>query len=155
MDEDDFNLSEEDNEDLENEMRKEREKLRKHPLLKQAKEILNIVDALLDTCNDEMMSKHYGSTLRESSMIVVAKLSSALASDNYLLCMQNASLVREHGEYLRLSNHMLKSSGSFDEKYVSMFRQEMEKFRLLFIEWAKEIHKMENDYEDEWGLFVK
>jgi len=41
----------------------------------------------------------------------VAKLSSALASNNYLLCMQNAALIRYHGEYLRLSNHMLEASG--------------------------------------------
>lgn len=154
MDEDDFEFSQEENEELENEMRKEKEKLRKHPLLKQAKEILSIVDALLDTCNDELIAEQYGGTLRESAMIVVVKLSSGLASDNYLLCMQNAALIREHGEYLRLSNHMLRSSDAFDEKYITMFRQEMENFRLLFKEWAKEIRKMENDFEDEWGLFI-
>jgi hypothetical protein len=99
------------------------------------------------------MSDQYGSTLRESAMIIVAKLNSALLSDNYLLCIQNAALIRDHGEYLRLSNHMLDSSGAFDEKYVTMFRQEMETFRLLFKEWTETIHKMENDLEDEWGLF--
>ncbi len=149
---DDFDFSEEENEELENEMRKEKEKLQQHPLLKQAKEVLNIVDALLDTCNKET-SELYESTLRGSAMIIVAKLHSSLASDNYLLCMQNAAIIRDHGEYLRLSNHILSASGAFDEKYVAMFRQEMETFRLLFIDWAKEIHRMENDLEDEWGLF--
>lgn len=152
MDEDDFGFNEEENEELENEMRKENEKLQKHPLLKLAQEILAIVDALLDTCNDEM-KETYGSTLRESAMLVVAKLHSGLASDNYVLCMQKAAIIREHGEYLRLSNHMLSSSGAFDEKYVALFRQEMETFRLLFKAWAGEIQQMENDSEDEWGLF--
>lgn len=155
MDNDDFELSPEENEELEKEMRKEREMLKKHPLLKQAKEILSVVDTLLDTCNDAAMGERYGATLRESAMILVVKLSSALISDNYLLCMQNAALIREHGEYLRLSNHMLNSSGAFDKKYVKMFRGEMENFRLLFKEWAKEIGNKENDVEDEWGLFLK
>ncbi len=155
---DNFNfddLSDEENNELENKMKAEKEKLRKHPLLLQAKEILKIVDALLETCEDETQSDIYGSTLRESAMIIIAKLTSGLASDNYLLCMQNAAIIREHGEYLRLSNHMLNSSDGFDKNYVAMFRNEMEKFRLLFKEWAKEIQNMENDFEDEWGLFGK
>jgi len=154
MDNEDFEFSEEENEEFENEQRKEREKLKKHPLLKQAKEIVSILDALLATSNEEEDADQYGNTLRESAMIIVAKLTSGLRSDNYLLCMQNAAIIREHGEYLRLSNHMLNSSDGFNEKYVDMFRQEMENSRLLFKEWADEIRKMENDFEDEWGLFL-
>lgn len=154
MDDEDFEFSEEEKEEFEKEERKKREELKKHPLLKQAKEIVSIVDALLTTSSDEQEVEMYGNTLRESAMIIVAKLSSGLRSDNYLLCMQNAAIIREHGEYLRLSNHMLNHSGSFNEKYVEMFRQEMENFRLLFKEWAEEIRKMENDFEDEWGLFL-
>lgn len=152
MDEDGFDFSEEEKEELGKEMRKENEKLQKHPLLKQAKEVLAIVDALLDSCSNETREV-YGSTLRESAMIIVAKLHSGLASDNYVLCMQKAAIIRKHGEYLRLSNHMLSSSGALEEKYVAMFRQEMENFRLLFKDWAREIHQMEDDSEDEWGLF--
>jgi hypothetical protein len=153
MDNEDFYLSDEENEEFEKERREEREKLQKHPLLKQAKEILSIVDALLDTCKDEEISKMYGDTLRESAMTIVAKLSSALVSDNYLLCMQNAAIILEHGEYLRLSNHKLNSSGALDKKYVDMFREETENFRHIFKDWAKEIRKMKSDVEDEWGLF--
>jgi hypothetical protein len=153
MDHDDFYLNDEENEEFEKERREERKKLKNHPLLKQAQEILSIVDALLDTYKDEEILKMYGGTLRESAMIIIAKLNSALVSDNYLVCMQNAALIRDHGEYLRLLNHMFNSSDVFDKKYVEMFRQEMENFRNLFKDWAKEIRKMENDFEDEWGLF--
>jgi hypothetical protein len=154
MDDEDFEFSEEENAEFEREQAEERAKLKKHPLLKQAKEIVAIVDALLATSSDEQKDDPYGATLRDSAMIIVAKLSSGLRSDSYLLCMQNAAIIREHGEYLRLSNHMLNYSGAFDEKYVNMFREEMENFRLLFMEWAKEIRKMESDVEDEWGLFL-
>lgn len=150
-DDDDFDFGDED-ENAEDWQEKKRQ-VNNHPLMLQAKEILQIVDALIDTCTDAEAADMYGGTLRESAMIVMAKLSSALAIDNYLLCMQNAAIIREHAQYLRLSNHILNMSEGFDERHVEMFRQEMETFRELFNVWAKEIHKMERDVEDEWGLF--
>jgi hypothetical protein len=146
-------LSDDEKEEFEKKQKEEQYLLRKHPLLCQAKEIMKIVDVLMDTRAEESKNV-YGNTLHESAMIIVAKLSSAIPSESYLVRMQNAALVREHAEYLRLSNHMLKHIGGFDEKHIRMFREEMEKFRGLFREWAKEIHAMENDFEDEWGLFV-
>ena len=50
---------------------------------------------------------------------------------------------------------MLNSLEVFDKAYVKSFRDEMERFRELFREWAKEIQAQENEYKDEWGLFVK
>jgi hypothetical protein len=50
---------------------------------------------------------------------------------------------------------MLIDSEAFDEKYINMFREEMERFRELFKTWAIEIRDKENDFEDEWGLFLK
>jgi hypothetical protein len=146
-------LSDDEKEEFEKMQKQEQYLLRKHPLLLQAKEILKIVDVLMDTRAEDSMDV-YGNTLQESAMIIVVKLSSAIPSESYLMRMQNAALVREHAEYLCLSNHMLRDIGGFDEKYILMFREEMEKFRGLFREWAKEIHSMEKDVEDEWGLFV-
>src|SRR5688572_25128983 len=136
-------------------MQEEEQRLAKHPLNIQAHEIMNMIDVLLDTCNDEKARDMYGSTLRDSAMIILAKLSSGLTSDDYVISMQKAALIRDHAEYLRLSNHMLNSLEVFDKAYVRSFREEMEKFRELFREWAKEIRQQENDYQDEWGLFIK
>ncbi|WP_317897538.1 hypothetical protein [Aurantibacillus circumpalustris] len=127
----------------------------KHPLYLQAHEILKILDTLMDTA-DEEAKERYAPTLLESATIICAKLSSGLVSESYVQCMQNASLVREHAEYLRLSNHLLNHSKCFDPEYIRLFRAEMEKFRELFKIWASQIHKMEPAYENtEWGLFVK
>lgn len=153
MDDEDLGFDAEDNEELQNEQRRKEEFARQHPLLKQSKEILSIVSTLLDTCSDERVTAHHGAGLRESAMVVMVKLSSAIQSEDYLISMQNAAIIRDHAEYLRLSNHLLSSSGAFDETYVAMFRREMEQFRLLFREWAQTISKMERDGEDEWGLF--
>jgi hypothetical protein len=157
FDDDDFDfgeLSDEEREEIERERKEQDERVNKHPLMLQAQEILQIVDALLASTDSETIDI-YGGTLRESTMMLVVKLSSALRSDSYVICMQSAAIIRDHAEYLRLSNHILSDSEAFDEKYINMFREEMERFRELFKTWAKEIRDKENDFEDEWGLFLK
>jgi hypothetical protein len=157
FDDNDFDfgeLSDEEREEIEREMKAEDARVNKHPLMLQAQEILNIVDSLLDSTDSETIDM-YGGTLRESTMMLVVKLSSALRADSYVICMQSAAIIRDHAEYLRLSNHMLTDSEAFDEKYITMFREEMDRFRELFKIWAKEIRNKENDFEDEWGLFLK
>lgn len=156
IDDDDFDFDEDfSDEDFEKQREEEEQKLKEHPLFIQAHEILHIVDVLMDTADEEAREMH-APLLKESALIICAKLSSVLTSNSYVICMQKAAIVRDHAEYLRLSNHMLDYSDSFDSKYVKMFREEMEKFRTLFKLWAAEIHKMEPDFEDtDWGLFVK
>jgi hypothetical protein len=157
FDDDDFDfgeLSDEEREEIERERKEQDERVNKHPLILQAQEILQIVDALLSSTDSETIEM-YGGTLRESTRMLVVKLSSALRADSYVICMQSAAIIRDHAEYLRLSNHMLADSEAFDEKYITMFREEMEKFRELFKTWAIEIRDKENDFEDEWGLFLK
>jgi hypothetical protein len=160
LDDDNFNfsyddLSEEEKNEFERQQQEEDERMNNHPLNVQAHEIMNMIDVLLDTCNDENARDAYGRTMRDSATIILAKLASGLRSDDYVLSMQKASIVRDHAEYLRLSNHMLNSLEVFDKSYVKAFRQEMEKFRELFRDWAKEIHQQENEYQEDWGLFVK
>jgi hypothetical protein len=159
-DENDFNfdyddLSEEEKEELERQQQEEDQRVESHPLNVQANEILHMIDVLIETSNNSDMKEMYGSTLRDSAMIIITKLASGLSSDSYQICMQKAAIIRDHGEYLRLSNHMLDNLECFDPKYVKAFREEMEKFRELFIEWAKEIHQMSDEVDDEWGLFNK
>jgi hypothetical protein len=157
-DDNDFNfddLSDEEKEEIEKHLSDKTNRVRSHPLMKQAEEIVGMIDVLLETCSDETFADLYGSTLRESAWMLRIKLNSALDSDSYLLCMQNAALIREHAQYLRLANHSLKLSKGFDEQHILLFRQEMEKFRALFRDWIKEVHEMERDVDDEWGLFIK
>lgn len=159
-DDDDFDmddeLSDEENEELEREMERQRLFVKNHPLFKQAEEASHTLDTLLESgrqSGDHMES--FTSSLSGAMMVLMAKLYAALHSDSYLVCMQNAAIIRNEAEYLRLSQHMLNSSRDYDRAYVSVFREDMEKFRVLFIEWAKEIRKMDKDgIEDEWGLFL-
>ncbi len=160
IDDDDFfeeddELSEEEQRELERREEEEDFRIESHPLNVQAGEIMDMIDVLLDTASEDSTRDMFGATLRESAAIIMAKLASGLRSDSYLISMQKAAIIRDHAEYLRLSNHMLTNLKTFDPKYVKAFREEMEKFRELFIEWAAEIRNMDDDIEDEWGLFKK
>lgn len=160
FDDDDFDmddeLSDEENEELNREMERRRRSVRKHPLFLQSQEIMDTLKALKESNehpNEEIDS--FMASLTGASMTLSVKLYSALNSDSYLVCMQNASIIRNEAEYLRLSSHLLNSSKQYDKSYVAVFREEMETFRTLFATWAKEIRNMDReDIEDEWGLFL-
>jgi hypothetical protein len=159
-DDDDFDmndeLSDEENEELNQEMERRRRSVKNHPLFKQVNEASHTLKTLLESSNQSGEDlESFTESLTGAMMVVTAKLYAALGSDSYLVCMQNAAIIRNEAEYLRLSSHMLNFSKNYDKAYVSVFREEMEKFRILFIEWAKQIHTMDRDgLEDEWGLFL-
>ena len=129
--------------------------VKNHPLMLQAVEINAMLDVLLDTCDGNSVITAYGVTLRDSARLIRVKLDAALHADSYIICMENAAVIREHAQHLRLSNHTLRASGDFNEKYLLAFRQEIEKFRSLFMLWANEIRSMKNDRDDEWNFFIK
>lgn len=150
FDNDDFDAEEFAKEDSER-----TNKAKNHPLNLQVNELSNTLDVLLDNPKTENeMIKNQSDLIRESLMIVKAKLYSALRSNYYLVCMQNASIIRYHADYLLLSSHSLNSLKCYDKDHVAVFRNEMEVFQKLFKTWAKEIKEMDKeDFEDEWGLF--
>jgi hypothetical protein len=130
-------------------------KRRAHPLYKKANEIFQVVQAIVESM-DEEGKEMQGNLLRESAMMLAPKLAGAMGSDSWLICMQNGAIVREHAAYLLISVHGLRDFTTVDESYIKVLRKEMEEFRTLFSEWMKEVHAMEaEEFEDEWGLFVR
>lgn len=137
------------------EMQNRHLKAAKHPLQLQLNEIGNTIQILLESANgkDDLLNVQT-ELIQQSLLIIKAKLYSALRSDCYLVCMQNASMIRYHGEYLKVSSNALKDSGQFNGNYINVFRQEMEEFRELFKAWVHDLKKMDKqELEDEWGLF--
>jgi hypothetical protein len=125
------------------------------PVYKKAKEIAHTVHAL-NACLKGRDKEMYAYHLSESSIILAAKIAGAVGSGSWLISMQNAAIVRYHAEWLLTATTGLKTMTKADKDYVKVLRTEMEEFRDLFNEWIKEIHKMDkDDYEDEWGLFIK
>lgn len=98
----------------------------------------------------------YESTLLESAYILAPKLAGAIGSESWLICMSNAALIRYHGDYLLSSTSGLKYFTNAEKDYVALMRKEMLEFQQLFKEWVIEFNKLEREeYEDEWGLFLR
>jgi len=153
-DDNDFNdddFSGDEGDDFEREI----DAFRKSPLFQKAMEIHDVVDALSSSLTDDD-ARRYVSTIKESSIIIPAKIAGAYGSGNWLICMQNASLIRYHAEYLHTATSGLKMFTSADKNYVKVLRDEMEIFREMFKEWVQSFSNLEkDDYEDEWGLFIR
>jgi hypothetical protein len=150
FDEEDFN-----DEEAEREFRAEEKRKNNHPLYKQSKEIIDVVRALSESIKEEGLKEMYGETMEESAYIIQAKLSSALTTQLYTLAMQNAALIREHAEFIRVATSGMHMLDATHTEYIVVLREEMEKFRTLFREWVKEIQQLDDEIEDEWGLFIK
>ncbi len=149
-------LTPEENEELDRQMREEDKRRRNHPMTQQAEEIYRVVTALVESITDEMEREMFGSTMLDSCMIIPAKLAGAIGSGSWLLSMQNAAIIRSHAEYILTGTSGLKYESNVDQRYVQMLREEMLKFQSLFVEWVKEIQQMEDEeYVDEWGLFLR
>jgi hypothetical protein len=160
-DDDDFDFNEEfspeEREELNREMREEQAMRDNHPLAIQAEEVYHVVTTMLETVPNEERSIYEGPML-ESCMIIPAKIAGAMGSGSWLLSMQNAAIIRQHAEYLLTSTSGLKYEENVDQRYVQLLREEMQKFRALFVEWVKEINAMkkeEDEFRDEWGLFLR
>jgi hypothetical protein len=159
-DDDDFNfdfgeLSPEEEERLEREYREKQERMRNHPLTIKANEIYDVVSAFIESLDGDA-KEMYASTLMESALIINGKIAGAMGSESWLVCMQNASLIRYHAEYIHTSTSGLKAFAEADENYVQVLRTTMQEFRELFKEWVKSFDSLDReDYTDEWGLFFR
>ena len=136
-------------------LKNERQSLLGNPLVKQLDEVCGTLDVLLDNCEaTDRLLKNNIAILKNSIPLLQYELYSALKSNDFLDCMQKASIVRQYAKSLRLSSQTLIESNEFDNTYISVLKDEMEKFRELFRNWAQEIKQMErNGLVDEWGLF--
>lgn len=160
QDDDDFDfnyddLSPKEKKEIEKEMKEQDRKLKNHPLFIKAKEISDIARSLVDTMSEED-KEMVGSMLLQDATILAPKIAGAMGSGSWGVCMQNASIIRYHAESLLLFKHTLAEFTKTDKDYIQLLRSEMEEFQKLFKEWASTFDKLENeDYEDEWGLFVR
>src|SRR5438105_1897444 len=98
-DDDDFDfnfddLSPEEKEEIEKKIRQRNTFLKNHPLYQKAWDISKTVDALIESFPNEDMKEMYSSTLRESAMILAPKIAGAIGSESWLICMQNAAIIR-------------------------------------------------------------
>lgn len=159
-DNDDFNfdfddLSPEEKEEIEKEQKETRNRIYKSPLYLKSMEVIEIVSAIIESL-PENRKDMYAGTLRDSALMLPPKIASAIGSNSWQICMQNASIIRYHAEYLKISCHGLTAFSNVQKEYAQVLRTEMEVFQELFKEWVSTFDLLEREeYSDDWGLFIR
>jgi hypothetical protein len=132
----------------------ERRKLEALPIYKKALEILDLTEQIVDTFNDEDTARIHRQIMLEDAMIIPAKIAGAEAMDDYILKMENATVIKIHARSLLTQTSSAKYLDLQDERYLQLLRDEIEAFRQLFKEWIQSFETGTTKEGDGWGLFV-
>lgn len=128
----------------------------KHKILRQkAWEIFDLVLRLKDSLpegDEDMLDPVV--MMQDNIQRASAKLAGAKALYSiYSALMVNAVLVRVNMEEMKVMCFSATEMFSHIEKsYVQVIKDEIENFRILFVDWVKTFDKT-LDYPDEWHLF--
>jgi len=132
-----------------------RDKLEQFPLYKKAMEIFKLTRGLAEIVPDDnaFLQETTVKFMVEDSMIIPAKIAGAHGVGLYDLKMENAAIIRKAARELMVNAGSLRFEKDIkDKEYITLLRNEIEEFRLLFIEWVAGFDKS-NYIIDRWGLF--
>ena len=124
------------------------------PIYQKAELIFQLTRSLVASLpeNDDYIqnTKHL---MLEDAMIIPAKIAGAEGGDLYSIRMQNAAIIREHAMHLYVQIGSLRFNNDYkDLEYVNIIRNEIDAFKLLFIEWVANFDTS-NYFWDDWELF--
>ena len=132
-----------------------REQLQHLPIYIKANEILQLTDSLVKLLpeDNEFLNENTVRFMLEDSMTIVVKIAGVEAVDFYDSKMENAVLIRKAARNL----YVCAGSLSYEEdlinkEYITLLRNEIEAFRLLFIDWVAAFDPW-HYATDKWGLF--
>lgn len=133
----------------------EMNKLNAMPLYQKAMEILDVTESIVDLLDkEEPMSEMHRQLMMEDAMIIGPKIAGAQAMDDYILKMENAVIIKIHVRSLLTHTASLKIEELVDVQYLQLLRNEIDAFRLLFLEWVARFEIDTTKEPDGWGLFV-
>jgi hypothetical protein len=148
-DEDPDDLPEDDDYDPE----KEQRRVEALPIYQKAEEIRDLTRRIIDSIDDEEVKMIHSNIMLEDSMLLSVKIAGAEAVDDYILKMENATLIKIHARSLQAQSASLIFEGILPEEYLILLRKEIDTFRLLFKEWVRSFDSSCKE-GDGWGLFV-
>jgi hypothetical protein len=143
-----------DNDDNDYDPDEEQRKLEALPIYKKALEILDLTEQIVDTFNEEDRARIHRQNMLEDAMIIPAKIAGAEAMDDYILKMENATIIKIHARSLLTQTSSAKYLHLQDERYLKLLRDEIEAFRILFKQWVATFESGNTKEGDGWGLFV-
>lgn len=149
---DDFDNNEENEDDPEFDPKAQRDQIYGHPLMKKAKEIVSLTHALVGSL-DEARKELYGGMMMEDAMVMSAKFAGAEGVNDYILKMENATIMKVHARNLNSMTYQLAMEETHAEEHLNLLREAIEEFKSLFVVWVKGFDPSQK-YDDGWGLFI-
>lgn len=148
---DDFEENEEDDEN-EFDQKAQRDHIYTHPLMKKGKEIVSLTHALVGSL-DEARKELYGGMMMEDAIVMSAKFAGAEGVSDYILKMENATIMKVHARHLHSMTYQLAMEETHAEEHLNLLREAIEEFKVLFVAWVQSFDSA-NKSDDGWGLFV-
>lgn len=132
-----------------------RDELEQFPLYKKAMEIFMLTRGLAEIIPDDndFLQETTVKFMMEDAMMIPTKIAGAYGVGLYDLKMENAAIIRKCARELMVRAGSLRYEEDIkDKEYITLLRNAIEEFRLLFIEWVGSFDQW--DYViDRWGLF--
>ncbi|AOZ98072.1 hypothetical protein [Flavobacterium commune] len=132
-----------------------RDELEQFPLYQKAEQIYKITRGLIEIvpADNEYLQETTVRFMMENAMIIPAKIAGAQAVELYDLKMENATIIRKAARELYVQAGSLRFEEAIsDQDYIHLLRNEIDEFRLLFIDWVAGFDVW-NYIKDDWGLF--
>jgi hypothetical protein len=148
---DDDEMSDEEFQKYQNEKRMRIESL---PVMMIAHEIIRLTQRiveLIDKENDPLMTASY---MMQDAYVLAPKIAGAEGGRLYRIRMENAVIIKKAACNLLASTAMVEAEGLVEPQYLQLLRDEIEKFRLAFLDWINSFDKTDN-IDDGWGIFVE
>lgn len=132
-----------------------RDELEQFPLYQKAEQIFKITQGLVEIvpADNEFLQETTVRFMLEDAMIIPAKIAGAHGVELYDLKMENATIIRKAARDLYVQAGSLRFEEDVQDKdYINLLRDEIDEFRLLFIDWVASFDVW-NYIKDDWGLF--
>lgn len=128
-------------------------KIHGNELFKKAIDILNLTEIICEVLPEDDHADITRRLMLENAMIVPGKIKGALAVDEvYSIVMESAVIIKVNICQLKAQLWACSAIHNVEEKYLDVLKDEIEKFKAVFIQWVTSFDK-ENDLPDEWHLF--
>ena len=130
----------------------EMEDYHKLPIFKKGREILELTEKVISLIPEKDEFNEYRQWMMQDAMTLSVKVTGAEAGGMYDIKMECAAFIRKAARDLQVNCTGLKIMGFKETDYLDVIRNEIEEYRLLFIDWINSFDPW--DYAvDRWGLF--
>jgi hypothetical protein len=128
-----------------------------------ANQILRTTEAIVETIPEKDADdkeivdlrgmQEYRGWMMENALKIRVKISGAMATGDYILMSENATIIKLAARELMTQTSGLKMFGYENHDYLNALRSEIEEFRKVFVKWVRSFPKEDPLWPDGWGLF--